>query len=51
MSISAWDELRSTGELGEDLEQQEVEPADQAPEVVASGSQDGVDGVALTVPK
>jgi hypothetical protein len=42
----SWDELKSNGQLGEGLEQQELQPADEAPEVVASGSQDGIYGVA-----
>ena len=46
-----WIDQRFGEESAEDLAQQQAEPADQAAEVVAGGGEDGVGGVAPTVPE
>ena len=48
---SAWDELKSEAEQGEDLTQQELQPSEETPEVVAGGGKDGIGGIALAVPE
>ena len=49
--VSGWDDLHPEGQLDEDSEQQELEPADEASEAVSDGGQDGVGGVAVAVPE
>jgi len=44
-------EARPSEDCDQDLAQQETEPSDEAAEVVASGGEDGVAGVALPVPE
>jgi len=48
---SDWDGLKHRKESDEDLAQQKPEPSDQAAEVVADGGEDGVGGVAPTIPE
>ena len=43
--------MKRWDESDQDLAQQKPEPADQAAEVVAGGGEDGVGGVAPTVPE
>jgi hypothetical protein len=42
MSISACGDLKSSDKSGQDLEQQQLEPLDEAAEVVADGGENGV---------
>lgn len=43
--------MKRGSESREDLAQQQAEPADEAAEVVAGRCEEGVDGVALAVPR
>jgi hypothetical protein len=40
--VSSWDDFGRDAKRGEDLRQQEAEPADQAAEVVANGREDSI---------
>lgn len=43
--------MKSEDELDEDLVQQELQPADEATEVVAGGGEDGIGGIAVAMPE
>ena len=50
-AVSAWGELKSEDELDEDLVPQELQPANEAAEVLADGGEDCIAGIALAVPE
>ena len=51
MPISRWNGQSAGEECRQEPVQQKAEPADEAAEVVAGGSEDGVGGVALAEPE